>query len=767
MVTIKTETAKSPFPLPRDHVVYLLLLAVGVLSRIPFLGRFDLIEYDGTYYVNQAQSMLKGLPEGGAYPIGYPGAIALLLPLVRDGVRAAQVVSFLAGIGSVWVLYELGKRIASRSWAFLAALVLALTPLFGRATLTSLSESLFVFLLLLGFYFFERGKSVSFGLSMGIAAITRPEGLGPFAILLFLRRRPWKRVALAAAAFLVIYAVNVAVLSLTLDRLVILPKGEGLGTTTSRWQARETWIDFSGKETFMQELQTERGANIYLDAVARYPRELLLLTRHLMPIASLLALLGMLKKRLFLLAGFFAFFFYPFFTPRSDVRYLLPYAPFALLYAAVGLDHIRSVRMRSFAAVALVLSAVAGLAVNRAQLTDRVSDGFQWAKGAGLAWRDRVEKGDEVADRKPYFAFYAGMKYVKIPIAPYDDTIEYLFDENVRFLMLHRKTIDPLRPAVTPLLHDPSVIQGELRYRQVDVGEETYILYERTGVGDPLERKRLTPRVEGIVAMPSWSPDGRSIAYRWISPSDSGAIFVLPIDGTQPQSVFESEAFNDPLAWSPDSRRVCFAHAANDDPDIFVCDLATRALDNITRHPAADRAPSWSADGNEIVFASNRSGRYEIWSKNLETGQLEQISEGGGNIHAALSPNRERIAWGREGEGLVILDRRTGRRHLVEIPKDVKFAPSWSPDGRFIAVTAGHSLGKAGIYLLTSDGRNALLLTKTHLGNGMPSWSPAGDRMAVVTNDSGDYGIWILSGLERYLERLFSPVPSQAFSSGS
>jgi hypothetical protein len=95
---IKKTQKKISFSEP---VVFVSLLLVGVLARIPFLKNFDLVAYDGTYYINQAKSFLGQSAATGSFPIGYPALIALFLPVVRDGVRAAQVVSVLAGIGSV------------------------------------------------------------------------------------------------------------------------------------------------------------------------------------------------------------------------------------------------------------------------------------------------------------------------------------------------------------------------------------------------------------------------------------------------------------------------------------------------------------------------------------------------------------------------------------------------------------------------------------------------------------------------------------------
>ncbi|UCH84245.1 MAG: glycosyltransferase family 39 protein, partial [Candidatus Latescibacterota bacterium] len=141
-----------------DWYVYVILFVVSVLVRIPFLDAFDLVSYDGTYYINQAKGFLGSPHLSGGFPIGYPVFIAALLPIVGDGVRAAQIISFMAGIGSLFVFYALGKRLVSRRLVVVAVLVLAVTPLFVRLSLMTMSESLFIFWLLLGLLFFAAHK---------------------------------------------------------------------------------------------------------------------------------------------------------------------------------------------------------------------------------------------------------------------------------------------------------------------------------------------------------------------------------------------------------------------------------------------------------------------------------------------------------------------------------------------------------------------------------------------------------------------------------
>lgn len=107
----------------RDWQVIVVLVVVSVLVRLPFLRVFDLVSFDGTGYIIQAKALWKSVPQPGAFPLGYPFFISLLLPLM-DSVRAAQVVSFTFAMGSLVVFFALARHYVERGPAFLATLVL-------------------------------------------------------------------------------------------------------------------------------------------------------------------------------------------------------------------------------------------------------------------------------------------------------------------------------------------------------------------------------------------------------------------------------------------------------------------------------------------------------------------------------------------------------------------------------------------------------------------------------------------------------------------
>ncbi len=125
----------------RDRYACTALILVSLAARIPFLKTFDLVSYDGTYYINQAKTLLSG-NSASAFPIGYPAFIALLLPIIHDGVRAAQTVSLLAALASLCVFYLLCGRFVRRELAMVGALrAWRDKPIFIQYSLMTMSES--------------------------------------------------------------------------------------------------------------------------------------------------------------------------------------------------------------------------------------------------------------------------------------------------------------------------------------------------------------------------------------------------------------------------------------------------------------------------------------------------------------------------------------------------------------------------------------------------------------------------------------------------
>jgi len=312
-----------------------------------------------------------------------------------------------------------------------------------------------------------------------------------------------------------------------------------------------------------------------------------------------------------------------------------------------------------------------------------------------------------------------------------------------------------------PLLYDRSVINGEMRFLQVYFKPDVVSIFERDMGADPINRQCLAQSIDGRISGLSWSPDGSRIAYRLMEASGRSGIYAISTESKQSSLVVAGAIPEDQIGWSPDSRRFAFAMTTDGNTDIFVRD-DSGDLERITSFSGVDKSPSWSKDGKELVFSSELSGRSEIWLKNLETGALKQVTANGGNSYPSLSPDGKYIAWIRDGEGLFIYERGTGVTRQAASPKQVHFTPAWSPDGKFIAVTA-LDWGKADIYMLPADGSDALLLTKSILPAAAPTWNPDGSALAAITIRDKRMEILVLTGIEPYKERLMNPIHINVF----
>ena len=446
----------------------------------------------------------------------------------------------------------------------------------------------------------------------------------------------------------------------------------------------------------------------------------------------------------------------PLATPRSRDRFIIPYIPILLLYVVIGFESIRSKRIRSTVFVLVLLSAVSLPVIDRGSLRLYSEASHVDAKEAANVFGDRVDTDNKIADRKPYFAFYAGGEYVPIPLAPYDPTVQFLCDSGVKYLSLHRQTIEVFRPALIPLLYDKAVLAGEMRFRQVYFSPTGQMILEKTRTSERL----IWSKVQGCggdAYAPCWLPGGDRVAFRSSDKMKRGSVCIGSSGEGEAQKLFEENTSGDQIALSPDGKYLAFSSAPRENMDIFLFEFSTQKMLQLTTSEGNDRSPSWSADGSLIAFSSDRTGQNEIWMKLVRTAEESQLTSDGGNTYPAISPMGDRIAWIKKAEGIVILDQRTGAIVRADVPKSADFAPAWSPDGKYIAVTAG-DWGSWDIYLLTSDGSQALLLTKDFSFQGMPSWRSDGKALAISSDHDGESAIWILSGLDPYLKRLDTPL---------
>ena len=330
---------------------------------------------------------------------------------------------------------------------------------------------------------------------------------------------------------------------------------------------------------------------------------------------------------------------------------------------------------------------------------------------------------------------------------------------------------------------------------------------------------------------PSWSPDGRHIAFTsW--PRFPGRtyiidnIYVMGSDGSNSRNLSKHLGIdNSNPSWSPDGRQIAFVSRRDGGQEIYVKegsggtplenddspetaipvavgdsiegDLSAGDSDyfRVTVTSAGRLIASTSGstdtygfiedssgnvlhendDGGEgrnfLVSAAVEPGTYYIRVRGYDvsssgaytlTIQMEESSNDGGGdwIAGAIRRLTDHPAedhwpsWSPDGRHLAFMSDRDGNREIYVIGSDGSnprnltnhpaedYSPAWSPDGRHIAFRS--SDGDWEIYVMDSDGSNLRRLTDHSASDWSPSWSPDSRHLAFMSDRDGDWEIYVI-----------------------
>ena len=145
--------------------------------------------------------------------------------------------------------------------------------------------------------------------------------------------------------------------------------------------------------------------------------------------------------------------------------------------------------------------------------------------------------------------------------------------------------------------------------------------------------KRLTYVSSGADASPAWNPKtGQTVAFV----SDRGGLpqlYLMNADGTDAQKldVPDKGYLVDP-SWSPNGQLLAFAwRRPSGNYDIYIMDVVSRRIIEITRDSGRNERPSWAPDGRHLVFESTRSGPRQIWTMLADGSQPHELTFSGHN----------------------------------------------------------------------------------------------------------------------------------------
>ena len=113
------------------------------------------------------------------------------------------------------------------------------------------------------------------------------------------------------------------------------------------------------------------------------------------------------------------------------------------------------------------------------------------------------------------------------------------------------------------------------------------------------------------------------------------SIYVMNDDGSDIRRLTDTPFRVGSPTWSPDGKQIAFMMDIETDPkkwqqyDVFVMNADGSRQRNLTEHPALDGLPSWSPDGKQIAFISERAGpaTSEIFVMELASRNVQKLTD--------------------------------------------------------------------------------------------------------------------------------------------
>jgi Tol biopolymer transport system component len=292
----------------------------------------------------------------------------------------------------------------------------------------------------------------------------------------------------------------------------------------------------------------------------------------------------------------------------------------------------------------------------------------------------------------------------------------------------------------------------------------------RTTVAEPLRQIPLTT-YPGSETYPSFSPDGRQVAFAWNGENrDNVDVYVKLVDGGEPLRLTTDPRADKFPAWSPDGRFIAF----NREGSIYVISplggderkltdgaVGAGTAANVGSSPDGSSSAAgertwgglaWTPDSKAIAF-TDPSGGIVLYT--LASGARRRLTDppaSSSDIGFGFSPDGNTLAFVREvsregAAGLYVMPTAGGAARRIEVANNFLYDPVFTPDGKDIILTVQLSAAPALWRVPVNSGAPSRIAGLDD-GARMPALSPITHRLAYA-RATADENIWTLEGKEK------------------
>ena len=237
---------------------------------------------------------------------------------------------------------------------------------------------------------------------------------------------------------------------------------------------------------------------------------------------------------------------------------------------------------------------------------------------------------------------------------------------------------------------------------------------------------------DGSICMaPTWSPRADFIFYTSFHRGYPD-VYRVDLAGSRRDRACGYPGLNVGACVSPNGRSLAVVLSKDGNPEVYIMNLADSHLVRVTKtRYAAEASPSWSPDGRQLVYVSDRDtipGKprsLQLYTFDIGTGREKRLTlQGQENVAPDWGPDGRVACSSRQGGrySIALIDPASGRAEYLSSGGFDDEDPSWARDGRHIVVrrTGGHH---SDLYILDALGGPPVRLTRLDGDWSSPAWS--------------------------------------------
>jgi TolB protein len=245
---------------------------------------------------------------------------------------------------------------------------------------------------------------------------------------------------------------------------------------------------------------------------------------------------------------------------------------------------------------------------------------------------------------------------------------------------------------------------------------------------------RAATKSDSIKVFPDWLPDGGGILYTTYLKDGFPDLFVSSRGRAKAGRILRDVLPGAPKyrgVFAPDGDDLAIVATPGRAADLFRVRRTGKKLLRLTDNgDVIDVAPSWSPDGKNLTFVSDRSGTPQIYVMDRDGNNPRRLTyQSSYSATPAWSPDGRWIVYGVRAEGqfdLYLMDPGGEVTIPLVVHRGNDQNPSWSPDGRKVVFSSDRR-GRADLYMIDVNSRRLQRLTKASRDNIAPSWGPFPD----------------------------------------